>query len=127
MGNIVFIIISIISILQHFPTAFNHSLKNISSLNYTYVITRTIQFGNYIQQTDALFIFVWSFAILAYISLALYGINYILNKLFNFENKNFLTLPISSIILGFCLLINNINFIKFLINSAVLALSRAQL
>lgn len=112
--NIILLLVSLSAILLYFPSGLNRSLNDFNSLNNIYLITRRIQISTFIQQTDALFVFLWSFSILCYISFLVYGITYILNKLFNFQNKSFTTFPIISIILGFCLIINKINIIKFL-------------
>ena len=115
--NIILIIIAIIAILSVFPLIATETLPNIDNLNTVYLITRKIQLNSFIEQTDILFLGIWTLSIFGYISFFIYGITYILNKLFNFENKSQIVFPITSILLGFCLLSNKIDIITFLENN----------
>lgn len=112
--NTAFIIIAIIGILAFFPTKINPSIANLNSLNMTYLITRKIRISSYISQTDALFIFIWSFSIICYTCLCSFAISYILNKLFSYESKAQTTYPIVSIVLGFCIIVNKTNILEIL-------------
>lgn len=112
--NIIFLLISLLAVLLYFPTAVTKSLNHLGYLNCIYLITRKVQLTNFIRQTDAIFIFIWSFAIFAYSSFCIYGINYILDKLFHFEDKTRVSFSVTSIIFGCCLIANKINVIKFL-------------
>ena len=114
--NIILIIIAVIAILSIFPLFSSESLSNIDSLNTIYLITRKIQLNSFIEQTDILFLGIWTLSIFGYISFFIYGITYILDKLFNFENKSQIVFPITSILFGFCLLANKIDIITFLEN-----------
>lgn len=110
--NIGLILISIIAILTLFSGSSDFS--NYNSLNIIYLIVRKIPLTTFIEQTDAIFIFIWSFGIFCYTSFLLYCISYVLNKMFSFENKSITVFPISSIVLGLCLLITRIDIIRFL-------------
>ncbi len=111
--NIFLLTFACSAIISFFPSPAK-SLEKLNSINTIYLITRRIQISDFLTQTDALFVFIWIIAVLCYISLLVRVIIYILNKLFNFEDKNQIVFPISSIILGFCLIVNKINIIKFL-------------
>ena len=115
--NIALIIISVVAILSVFPSITSEILPNIDNLNTVYLITRTIQLNSFIEQTDIIFLGIWTLSIFGYISFFIYGITYILDKLFNFENKSQTVFPITSILLGFCLLSNKIDVITFLENN----------
>lgn len=114
--NTVFLIIAIIGILAFFPTKINHSIANLNSLNMTYLITRKIRISSYISQTDAIFIFIWSFSIICYTCICSFMISYILNKLFSYESKGQTTYPIISTVLGFCIIVNKTNILEILEN-----------
>lgn len=115
--NLLLIIISIISLLLIYQVPINRSLTNINTINSIYTLTRKIQISDFLSQTDAIFIFFWCFGILAYISFLAFSINYILNKLFDFEEKRQLTFSVIAIILSGCLIINTLDLIKFLENN----------
>ena len=114
--NAILIIISIVGILAFFPTKINDSITQINSLNIVYLITRKIRISSYITQTDALFIFIWSFSIICYVCLACFSISYILDKLFHYKSKSQTCWPIISIILGLCLIVNKTNILAILEN-----------
>lgn len=106
--NLALLVISIISILLYYPVPITNSFSNLNSFNTIFLVTRRIQISSFLSQTDSIFVFVWSFAILNYIVLLINGIIYILNKLFHYENKLKLSPIIVSIILGGTFLINRI-------------------
>ena len=110
---------SIIAILVFYPTVITKATTGIKTINGVYELTRKIQITDFLSQTDALFIFFWSFGIFAYTSFLTYGIIYIFNKLFNFEDNKQTIYPIISIILGGCLILNKLDLIKLLETSAL--------
>ena len=114
--NLLLILIAIISILLYYPTSVTNNLTKINSINTIFLVTRRIQVNSFLSQTDSIFIFFWSFAILNYISILINGILYIFNKLFKYENKIKISSSIISIILGGTLLIDRIIDIPFLDN-----------
>ena len=85
-------------------------------MNTVLLVTRRIQISSFLSQTDSIFIFIWSFAILSYICFLINSIIYILNKLFNFKNKSKLSFPVVLAILIGVLLIDRIINIEFLEN-----------
>lgn len=117
MINIVLIILSVIAILSFFPALSTKSISVSSNLSSIYLITRRIQINSFLKQTDIIFLFIWAFSIFGYIGFLTYSISHVLNKLFAFENKSRTVFPIASIILGFCLITNKINIIRFLENN----------
>jgi hypothetical protein len=114
--NLILIITSIIAIFLYFPSNVNTSIQNLNVLNNIYLITRKIQINTFLSQTDAIFLFFWSFAILSYICLGVYAITYILDKLFHYKNKSQTTFALSPIILGFSLIIYKTSIIEILEN-----------
>ena len=115
--NLLLLIISIVSILLYYPTSVTKSLANIDAINTVFLATRRIQISSFLSQTDSIFVFIWSFAILNYISILISGIIYILNKLFHYENKVKLSSSVVSIILGGTFLINRMIQTEFLENT----------
>ena len=112
--NLLLLIISVVSILLYYPTSISPELIKLDSFNTVFLVTRRIQLTSFLSQTDSIFIFFWSFAILEYILILLNGIIYILNKLFSYENKNKLSIPIISIIIGSVFSINKIMQLEYL-------------
>ena len=114
--NTILLLISIISILFYYPTSITHSLSHINTMNTMLLVTRRIQISSFLSQTDSIFIFIWSFAILNYISFLINAIVYILDKLFKYEQKSTISSSIISIALGGVILTNKIVQIEFLEN-----------
>ena len=112
--NLGLLIISTISILLYYPTSITHTLTNINTMSTVLLVTRRIQISSFLSQTDSIFVFIWTFAILSYISFLINSITYILNKFFKFENKSRLSFPVILIITGGVLLVNKITQIEFL-------------
>lgn len=112
--NLSLIIIATISILLYYPTPIGKELSTLNSLNTIFLVTRRIQISSFLSQTDSIFVFFWSFVILNYIVLLVNGIVYILNKLFHYENKQKLSAPTISIIIGSVFFIDRIVQLEFL-------------
>lgn len=102
---------TIISILTIFPIS-NHT----EPLNSLYLLSRKIQLGNFLQRLDALFILLWLISIFCYLSVIIFMINRIIQKLTNISNTQMLTLSTSSILFGFCLIPFDIAINRFLEN-----------
>ena len=112
--NIVLIMISVISILFYYPTSITHSLSNVNTMNTMLLVTRRIQISSFLSQTDSIFVFIWSFGILNYISFLINSIVYILDKLFKYEEKTKIASSVLGVILGGVIFINKIVQIEFL-------------
>lgn len=112
--NIILIMISVISILFYYPTSITHSLSNVNTMNTMLLVTRRIQISSFLSQTDSIFVFIWSFGILNYISFLINSIVYILDKLFKYEEKSKIASSVLGVILGGVIFINKIVQIEFL-------------
>ena len=66
--NLGLLLISTISILLYYPVSITHSITKINTMSTILLVTRRIQISSFLSQTDSIFIFIWSFAILNYIS-----------------------------------------------------------
>ena len=65
-------------------------------------------------QTDSIFVFIWSFAILNYISFLINSIVYIFDKLFKYEEKSKIVSSVIGIFLGGIFFVNKIIQVEFL-------------
>lgn len=79
-----------------------------------YLLTRMVDFGNFLERLDALFIFSWLLSLLASLSVNIFYIINILKKALNLQDEKNLVLPVGLILLGGALLIKNYAQIKFL-------------
>lgn len=107
--NIISLIISILSLIAVFTAHINSS--NINSL---YFLTRSIKLSTFIEQVDAIYIFIWILSLFAYISILLFLITHILNKLFHFKDYKQTSYSILSILIGLSLIFTDLSEINFL-------------
>ena len=107
--NVFTLLITILSLIAVFTAHINSS--NINSL---YFLTRSIEFSTFIEQVDAIYIFIWIFSLFIYMSLLLFLITHILNKLFNFKDYKQTTYPLLSFIIGLSLIFTDLSDINFL-------------
>ena len=87
---------------------------NVEPINSLFLLARQIEFGNFLQRIDALFIFIWIISIFAYLSFTIFLISRILKKLFNFENEKDLSYSLCSILLGLTLIPINITTLHYI-------------
>ena len=114
--NSLLIIISVIAILQYYPTSITESISNVSSSSIILAVTRRIQISSFLSQTDSIFVLFWGYAILCYISFLIDGIIYIFNKTFHYQEKQSLSFPLISILLGGTILVNSMMKLYYLEN-----------
>ena len=107
--NILVLIISIFSLISVFTSHINSS-----NINALYFLTRTIKLSSFVEQVDAIYVFVWSLSMLTYISVLLFLVIHILDKLFHFKDSKQLSYPILLIIIGLSLIFVNLSQISFL-------------
>lgn len=101
--------LTIISLLFVFP------MTNVSSnINFLYILSRKISFGDFLQKIDALFILLWILSIFSYLSIVTFILNSIFKKITHATDGNMFSYLISSLLLGACLLPFNIAEIKFI-------------
>ena len=86
-------------------------------LNSLYLLTRKIELGNFLQRLDALFILLWLVSMFCYLSLSIFMINRILQKITNVENSKMLSFSVTSIFFGLCLIPLNIEISRFMENT----------
>lgn len=110
-----FLISFILLILTIIPmlTLFNTS-SNSEPINSLFLLSRQIELGRFLQRVDALFIFLWIFAIFSYLSFIIFIINRIINKIIPVSNEKMLTYSTCSILFGLALIPINISHIHFI-------------
>ena len=106
--SFILLILTIIPILTLFNT--NSDSEPINSL---FLLSRQIELGRFLQRIDALFIFLWIFAILAYLSFIIFIINRIINKIIPVSNEKMLSYSTCSLLFGISLIPINISYIHF--------------
>lgn len=78
-----YLLFSVSSILMLFP----YQLSGKETLSM-YFSTRTVEFGRFFQRSDAIFMFVWIFTFLSYLSVIFYYLNRISKVGLSLSNKN---------------------------------------
>lgn len=104
----IYLFISVITLLMVFPFIM-HTDETLS----VYLVTRLISFGRFFQRVDALFIFVWILIITSFISLNLFIISHIINKVVRLKSHTQLVYPIAALTLSAGLMFKDISIIKF--------------
>ena len=103
--SFIILLFTIISLLSKFP------LHNQSEeINTLYLLTRSVEIGDFLQRVDALFILLWIICIFTYTSIILFLILQINKKLFKLQNEKILSFPYSFISLGLGLFLFNNNY-----------------
>ena len=107
----IYLLFSIICLLMVFPfISFSDEMLSI------YLLTRLIEFGNFFQRVDAIFILIWILSFLSFLSITVSFINKILKKLALLKNHRQMTFSICSIIFSIALFFTNIASIKYIQN-----------
>lgn len=94
-------------------TLFNTS-SNSEPINSLFLLSRQIELGRFLQRVDALFIFLWIFAILAYLSFIIFMINRIIKKIIPVSNEKMLSYSTCGLLFGIALIPVNISHIHFI-------------
>ena len=94
-------------------TLFNTS-SNSEPINSLFLLSRQIELGSFLQRVDALFIFLWIFAILSYLSFIIFMINRIIKKIIPVSNEKMLSYSTCGVLFGISLIPVNISHIHFI-------------
>ncbi len=103
------LIVTIIPMLTLFNTS-----TNSEPINSLFLLSRQIELGSFLQRVDAIFIFLWIFAIFSYLSFVLFLINRIIKKIIPVSNEKMLSYSTCSILFGITLIPINIAQIHFI-------------
>lgn len=105
----IYLLFIVITLLSLFPF-----ITQINGIMPMYLLTRNIEFGNFIQRTDAIFIFLWILSIFSYLSISLMFMKNILKKLTMCSNSSTCTYSFLGIFLGLIILFENQAIFQFL-------------
>lgn len=103
----IYILVSVVSLLMTFP--FTIQTDEMFTL---YLLTRSISFGEFFQRVDAIFILLWIFVFLSFLSFNFYCILQIFKKNFNIRYPKELSFSLIALILGIALLFKDISVVK---------------
>lgn len=107
-----YLLFSVASLLFLFPFL----TEGVDSLS-VYMSTRTLELGSFFQRTDAIFILIWIFTFLSYLSVIIAYITKINKKVFSFNNTSPLIYIAGLLIFIISLIPNNGEQIRFLESS----------
>ena len=107
--SFILLILTIIPMLTLFNTS-----SNSEPINSLFLLSRQIELGRFLQRIDALFIFLWIFAIFSYLSFIVFLINRIIKKIIPVTNEKMLSYSTCSILFGLSLIPINISHIHFI-------------
>lgn len=103
------LVFSIISLMMAFP-----AVANTDETLSLYLLTRMVRLDHFIERLDAIFIFIWVISLISFLSLTFFYILGIFKRITKIEDSKCLISPLGLIILGNCLIFNNIAIVKFL-------------
>ncbi len=107
--SFIMLILTVLPILTLFNTADGNE-----PINSLFLLARQIEFGNFIQRVDAIFILLWILSIYAYLSFVIFLINRIIKKLINVSNEKMISFSTCSILFGLALIPLNMSHIHFI-------------
>lgn len=98
----IYLLLSVISLLLVIPM-----ISTAESTLSIYLAAREVEFGNFFQRVDAVFILIWMLCIFSYFSIILSYILFIFKKIFNIKHSKPLVYCFSAIIFSLSLLPKN--------------------
>lgn len=107
--SIIIFVLTILALLLVAPFI-THSEELLS----IYLLVRLAEFGEFLQRTDALFIFLWIISTLSYLSVTIMYVITIFRKNLHLKDSSELCFPLCCIILGSPLLLRNPTLLSFL-------------
>ena len=105
----IYLLFIVSTLLSLFP--FIHKVEGVMPM---YILTRNIKFGNFIQRTDAIFIFLWLLSLFSYLSISLMFMKNIFKKLINSEKSANYSYSFLAIIFSLIILFQNQSLFTFL-------------
>lgn len=105
----IYILISILSLLMTFPF-----IIETDEMFSIYLLTRLVSFGDFLQRVDAVFILLWIFIFLTFLSFNFYCILKLFKKIFNISNSTEMSYSLAAIIIGLALVFKDIRTVKYI-------------
>ncbi len=112
--SFIYLFISVLCVLLAFPV-----IATSSDLFVVYIITKIIEYNEFLERTDAIFIFFWLLSVFSYLSINLFFMQKTFAKITHITNPNVLSLPFSAILLGCLPLIKDVSIYYFIYNFAL--------
>lgn len=103
----IYILMSVVSLLMTFPF-----IVETDEMFSIYLLTRLVSFGNFLQRVDAVFILLWIFIFLTFLSFNFYCILKLFKKMFNISNSSEISYSLASLIIGLALAFKDIHTVK---------------
>lgn len=104
----IYILLSVISLLMTFPF-----IIKTDEMFSIYLLTRLVSFGEFLQRVDAVFILLWIFIFLTFLSFNFYCILKLFKKIFNISNSSEMSYSLAAIIIGLALAFKDIRTVKY--------------
>ncbi len=108
----IYLILGVIALLFLFP-----SITEISNTLSIYILARRVNFGDFIQRIDAVFILIWIISIFSYLSIVMYFILNTFKKITNIKHKKPMVFCFCSILFVISMIPSNISNIRFFENT----------
>lgn len=105
----IYLILSIICLLLVFPF-----ISDTELTMSIYSLTRQIEYGKFLQRTDALFVLLWILSLLSYLSIVITFCLIIFKKISNITNPKAMTYCFTLLLFAIFLLARNITIAKFI-------------
>ncbi len=107
----IYLIMGVIALLFLFP-----SITEISNTLSIYILARRVNFGDFIQRIDAVFILIWIISIFSYLAIVMHFILNTFKKITNIKHKSPMVFCFSSILFVISMLPSNVSDIRFFEN-----------
>ena len=107
----IYLIMGVIALLFLFP-----SITEISNTLSIYILARRVNFGDFIQRIDAVFILIWIISIFSYLAISMYFLLNTFKKITNIKHKKPMVFCFSAILFIISMLPSNISDIRFFEN-----------
>ncbi len=108
----VYLMMGVIALLFIFP-----SITEINNTLSIYILTRNVNFGDFIQRIDAIFILFWIMSIFSYLAIVMYFLLNSFKKITNIKQEKAMVYGFSALMFIISMLPKNIADIKFFENT----------
>ena len=107
----IYLILGVIALLFLFP-----SVTEISNTLSIYILARRVNFGDFIQRIDAIFILIWIISIFSYLAIVMHFILNTFKKITNTKHKSPMVFCFSAFLFVISMIPSNVSNIRFFEN-----------
>ena len=107
----IYLILGVIALLFLFP-----SITEISNTLSIYILARRVNFGDFIQRIDAIFILIWIISIFSYLAIVMHFILNTFKKITNTKHKSPMVFCFSAFLFVISMIPSNVSNIRFFEN-----------